>query len=127
VVADLFGAALSVGTLVNLVRQAAERVHGVEREIKTALLGVVGAEGARMQWTHVTRTPTRTHYTRHPARGATALDALGVFPGYRGVSAHDGWTSYIPQSATSICTVCTLRWRASLVNSRKLSGQRWGG
>ena len=70
VVADLFGAAPSVGTLVNLVRQGAEQLVGVEQEIKAALrqasvlhhdetgLRVVGAEGARLEWTHVTCTPT---------------------------------------------------------------------
>jgi transposase len=104
--ADVFGAAVSVGTLVNLVRQGAERVRGVECEIKAALrqapvlhhdetgLRVVGAEGARLEWTHVTCTSTLTHYARHAARGATALEAIGILPGYGGVSVHDGWTSY---------------------------------
>ena len=104
--ADLFGAALSVGTLVNLVRQGAERLQGIEDEIKMALhrapvlhhdetgLRVVGAEGARLEWTHVTCTPTLTHYARHAARGAAALEAIGILPGYEGTSVHDGWTSY---------------------------------
>src|SRR5262249_34078223 len=35
--AEVFGAALSVGTLVNLVRLGAARLRGVEEEIKTAL------------------------------------------------------------------------------------------
>ena len=94
--ADVFGAALSVGTLVNLVRHGAERLVGVEHEIKAALrqapvlhhdetgLRVVGAEGARLEWTHVTCTPTLTHYARHAARGATALEAIGILPGYEG-------------------------------------------
>jgi transposase len=106
VFADLFGAALSVGTLVNLVRLGAARLHGVDEEIKSALrqapvlhhdetgLRVVGAEGARLEWTHVTCTPTLTHYARHRARGAAALEAIGILPGYEGVSVHDGWTSY---------------------------------
>jgi transposase len=105
VVADVFGAAVSVGTLVNLVRHGAARLPGVEREIKVALrhapvlhhdetgLRVVGAEGARLEWTHVTCTPSLTHYVRHAARGATALEAIGILPGYQGVSVHDGWTS----------------------------------
>jgi len=71
--ADVFGAAVSVGTLVNLVRQGAERLRGGECEIKAALRHapvlhqdetgrrVVGAEGARLEWTPVTRTPTLTH------------------------------------------------------------------
>jgi transposase len=103
--ADLFGAALSVGPLVHLVRQGAERLQGTEDEIKMALrhapvlhhdatgLRVVGEEGARLEWTHVTCTPTLTHDARHPARGATALEAMGILPGYGGVSVPDGWTS----------------------------------
>jgi Transposase IS66 family len=87
VLAALVGAALSVGTLVNLVRQGAERLQGTEDEIKMALrwapvlhhdetgLRVVGAEGARLAWTQVTCTPTLTHYARHPATPAIPLVA----------------------------------------------------
>jgi transposase len=109
--AEVFGAALSVGTLVNLVRQGAERLHGVEQEIKAALrrapalhhdetgLRVVGLDetggaSAGVQWTHVTCTKELTHYARHAARGAAALQVIGILPDFRGVSIHDGWTSY---------------------------------
>jgi transposase len=105
-VAEVFGAALSVGTLVNLVRQGAVRLRGVEDEIKAALrqalvlhhdetgLRVAGADGARLEWMHVTCTKELTHYARHAARGAAALEAIGILPGFTGVSTHDGWTSY---------------------------------
>lgn len=104
--ADLFGAALSVGTLVNLVRHAAMRLQPVAHEIKAALrqapvlhhdetgLRVARAAGAGRQWTHVTCTTDLTYYARHAARGAAALEAVGILPGYTGVSVHDGWTSY---------------------------------
>jgi transposase len=111
--AEVFGAALSVGTLVNLVGQGAARLHDVEQEIKEALrcapalhhdetgLRVVGAGGtdeagtsAGVQWTHVTCTKELTHYARHAARGAAALQAIGILPDFQGVSIHDGWTSY---------------------------------
>jgi transposase len=94
--ADVFGAALSVVTLVNLVRVGAERLRGVEDEIKARLrqapvlhhdetgLRVVGAAGARLEWTHVKCTPTLTHYARHAARGAAALEAIGILPGFTG-------------------------------------------
>jgi transposase len=116
VAADVFGAARSVGTLVNLVRQGAERLQGVEAEIKARLRQaavlhhnetgrrVAGVDGARLEGTQVTCTqvtctqvtctPTLTHYARHAARGATALEAIGILPGFTGVSLHDGWTSY---------------------------------
>jgi transposase len=104
--ADVFGAALSVGTLVNLVRLGADRLQSVEDEIKAALrqvpvlhhdetgLRVAGPDGARLEWTHVTCSKELTHYARHAARGAAALEAIDILPGYAGVSMHDGWTSY---------------------------------
>jgi len=57
-------------------------------------LRVAGTEGTRLEWTHVTCTKELTHYARHTARGATALEAIGILPGYVGTSMHDGWTSY---------------------------------
>jgi transposase len=56
-------------------------------------LRVAGPEGGRLQWTHVTCTPELTHYARHAARGAAALEAIGIQPSYTGVRMHDGWTS----------------------------------
>lgn len=105
--AEVFGAVLSVGTLVNLVQAGADRLQAVEEEIKAELrrapvlhhdetgMRLVGPEGrAQGQWTHVTCTKELTHYARHAARGATALEAIGILPGFTGVSVHDGWTSY---------------------------------
>ncbi len=103
--ADGCGAARSVGTLVHLVRQGALRLQGVEAEITTALRQapvlhhdetgrrVAGPQGTRREWTQVTCTPERTHDARHAARGATALEAIGILPGSAGVSLPDGWTS----------------------------------
>ena len=42
----------------------------------------------------MTCTPELTHDARHAARGAAALEAIGILPSYTGVSMHDGWTSY---------------------------------
>jgi transposase len=106
--AEVFGAPLSVGTLVRLVRQAGDhlQVHAVEGQIRRQLrreavlhhdetgLRVVDAAGAGLQWTHVTSTPRVTQYALHPQRGAQALDAIGILPRFRGVSLHDGWTAY---------------------------------
>ncbi len=123
VFADVFSAALSVGTLVNLVRLGAARLLDVEEEIKTALrqapvlhhdetgLRVAGTECARLEWTHVTCTKDLTHYARHAARGATALEAIGILPGYVGTSLHDGWTSYRHYTACrhALCNAHHLR------------------
>jgi transposase len=95
--ADVFGAALSVGTLMNHVQLGADHVRGIGEEIKAELrcapvlhhdetgMRVVAPDGqARGQWTHVTCTPSLTHYARHAARGVTALDASGILPDYTG-------------------------------------------
>jgi transposase len=123
--ADVFGAALSVGTLVNVVRVGSERLGAVEEEIKAALrrapvlhhdetgLRVVGTAGAGagLQWTHVTCTKDLTHYARHAARGVRALEAIGLLPAYTGVSMHDGWTSYRHYTACrhALCNAHHLR------------------
>jgi transposase len=138
VVADVLGAAVSVGTLVNLVRYGAARLHGVESEIKAALrsapvlhhdetgLRVAGAEGARLEWTHVTCTSTLTHYARHAARGATALEAIGILPGYRGVSVHDGWTSY-RHFRTARHALCNAHHLRELTFVEEELQQAWAG
>src|SRR5215813_4640617 len=113
--AEVFGAPLSVGTLVSLVRRGAERLDRVEGQIKRGLRraavlhhdetglrvatrasarGADTAPTASWSWTHVTSTPHLTHYAVHHQRGAGALEAIGILPRFRGVSVHDGWTSY---------------------------------
>ncbi len=115
---DLFGHPISVATLVRLVQQCAEQLTEVEQQIKTALVQAavlhqdetgLSVAGKR-HWVHVSATPTLTHYTVHPKRGKEALDAIGILPGFHGVSVHDGWRSYWAydcQHAT--CNVHVLR------------------
>jgi transposase len=136
--ADIFGAPLSVGTLVNLVHRGAARLRRVEEEIKVALrqapvlhhdetgLRVAGPDGARLAWAHVTCTKDLTHYARHSARGATALEAIGILPGYTGVSVHDGWTSYRHYTACrhALCNAHHLR---ELTFVQEELHQEWAG
>jgi transposase len=85
---DLFGASLSVGTLVEWVRQAAAILEPVEASIKSALgrapvlhsdeTGV--RQAGHLAWVHVASTPQLTHYAVHPKRGAEATVAIGILP-----------------------------------------------
>src|SRR5262249_56357968 len=50
--------------------------------------------GAGRRLKHGTSTPQLTHYAVHAQGGAGALEAIGILPRFRGVSLHDGWTSY---------------------------------
>jgi transposase len=99
---DLFGVRLGRGTLVAWIQQAATVLAPVETALKTALQRVpvlhcdeTGVRRAgRLAWTPVASTATLTHYAIHAQRGSEATAAIGILPGYTGVSVHDGWVSY---------------------------------
>src|SRR5260221_2750790 len=100
--ADLFGASLSVGTLVTWVQQSATTLAPVAAQLTAALrqapvlhhdeTGV--RPGGRRAWAHVASTRRRTPYTVHAKRGTDATDAMGILPDFTGVSVHDGWKPY---------------------------------
>lgn len=99
--ADLFGVHLSLGTLVAWVQQSAATLESVEAQIKAALrrAPVLHSDetGVRrtgtLAWAHVASTARLTHYAIQSRRGRTATDAIGILPGYTGVSVHDGWAA----------------------------------
>jgi transposase len=97
--ADLLGQSLSVGTLVRMVQQCAHALAPMEGVLQAEAQAVpvlhndeTGVRVAgRLQWVHVSSTATLTHYGVHAKRGTAATDALGILPGFRGVSVHEGW------------------------------------
>jgi transposase len=100
--ADLFAAPLSLGSLVAWVQQAAAILEPVEAQIKAALsrapvlhsdeTGV--RQAGHLAWAHVASTHRLTHYAVHPKRGTEATTDIGILPAYTGVSIHDGWKPY---------------------------------
>jgi transposase len=119
VLADLFGVQVAHGTLVGWVQQAARVLEPVEGAIKTALRRApvrhhdeTGVRRAgSLAWAHVTSTKRLTHYALHAKRGREATDAIGLLPGYRGVSVHDGWASYRAYTTCrhALCNIHHLR------------------
>jgi transposase len=116
---DLFGASVSLGTLVRWVYQAAETLAPVEDQIKAALQRApvlhsdetgVRRAGA-LAWAHVASTHRLTHYAIHPKRGAQATEAIGILPGFTGVSVHDGWAPYRTNTTCrhALCNIHHLR------------------
>jgi len=113
---------------VSLVQHCAEQLTQVEQQIKMALVQAevlhqdetgLSVAGKR-HWVHVSATSTLTHYAAHRKRGKEALDAIGILPGFRGVSVHDGWRSYWAydcQHAT--CNVHLLRDLTFLVEEQQ--------
>jgi transposase len=104
--ANLFSASVSLGTLVRWVRQAAEMLEPVEAQISATLRHAhvlhsdeTGVRRAGMlAWAHVASTARHTHYGIHAKRGSEATAAIGILPHFRGVSIHDGWAAYRTQT-----------------------------
>jgi len=116
---DLWRMRLGRGTLVGWIAQAARVLQPVERHITEALSQApalhhdeTGVRRAgRLAWAHVTSTSRLTHYAIHPKRGREALERIGILPHYRGVSVHDGWSSYRAYTACrhALCNIHHLR------------------
>ena len=156
VLRDLLGAHMSEGTVGALIQRTACQLAPVEHQIKEALRQAavihqdetsVSVAGKRF-WEHVTSTASLTHYQVHPSRGQEALNAIGILPGFSGISIHDAWGSYfLYDCAHAFCLVHLLRelvfqaeeqgagWAAELIEllllmkqatqDARAQGQRW--
>jgi transposase len=117
--ADLFDARLSLGTLTTWVQDGAEALAGIEAEIKAALrqAAVLHSDetglrrAGRLAWAHVASTARLTHYAVHAKRGRAATNDIGILPAFRGVSVHDGWKPYQTHTACrhALCNIHHLR------------------
>jgi transposase len=129
---DLFSVRLGRGTLVGWVQQAARGLESVEAQLKAALRRApvlhndetgLRRAGTRA-WAHVTSTATLTHYAVQAKRGREATDAIGILPGYTGVSVHDALASY---RAYTRCrhALCNIHHLRELTFLEEAYHQRW--
>lgn len=117
--ADLFGLAITQGSLENFITAAASQVEMVNQKIKAALVAaeVVHYDesgfyiGGQRQWLHSASTTRLTYYAPHPARGIKALEAIDILPQFTGVALHDNWSAYwhYDQCDHALCNVHHLR------------------
>jgi transposase len=99
---DVFGAPVSTGAVVAMVREGAGRLETVLATIRDRLAGSdvvhVDESGLRVQaslkWVHSTSTDTLTLYHLDQHRGTAAMEAMGVLEHLTGVLVHDGWVPY---------------------------------
>lgn len=117
-IGDLFGQAPSQGTLARALEEAHARLEPVEQQIHAGLRRSPSVHfdetGLRIasvrQWVHSAGTPKLTLYRAHAKRGREAIDAMGVLPGYEGVSIHDAYTSYLSYPGRhALCNAHLLR------------------
>lgn len=99
---DVLGCDLSEGTLYTSRERCFEHLASVETEIfkgmQTAEVGHFDETGlhinGKLWWLHVASSHGLTYYFIHPKRGKVAMEAMDVLPQFKGVSVHDGWSSY---------------------------------
>ena len=100
--AEVFDAPVSEGSLLNFLKEAARGLAPVEQEIKAQLrtqpvlhFDETGMRlGGKLQWVHVTSTERLTFYAPHAKRGRAALDAIGLLPQFGGTALHDCFGAY---------------------------------
>jgi transposase len=100
--ADLFGAAPSEGTLANILSAAATRLAPAVETIRAALTQEAVAHfdetGCYVEdkryWLHVACSAALTYYFVHAKRGQQGSRAAGVLPHFAGVAVHDCYASY---------------------------------
>ena len=132
-IGDLFGQTPSQGTLARALEQAHEHLEPVEQQIHAGLRSSPSVHfdetGLRItslrQWVHSAGTATLTLYRAHAKRGREAIDAMGVLPGYEGVSIHDAYTSYLSYPGRhALCNAHLLR---DLVAVEEETQAAWAG
>ena len=102
IIEDLYGQLVGEGTIVEACKQVAKQVEPVNQAVKAELIATQGTAhfdetGMRIEktlwWLHVVCTELLTFYAPHPNRGCIALDAIGIFPVFKGTAMHDAYRS----------------------------------
>lgn len=120
IIEDLYGQTVSEGTIVEACRQVSKRVEPVMETIKTAFQTTTetahfdetgGRVKGKLWWFHVVCTELLTFYAIDRRRGSKALDAIGIFPLFKGTAVHDAYCSYFqyPEITNALCNAHHLR------------------
>lgn len=131
--ADLYGCTLSEGTLARWVEEASARLCGTLEQIAEGIsrsrvqhADETGVRlGGHLHWLHVNSTRFLTHLAWHQKRGAEALEAIGIWPRFRGRAMRDRWASYDRYDcAMSLCGAHLVR---ELTYLEEQEHQAWAG
>ena len=120
IIADLYGQRVSEGTIVEACQQVARQVEPFHQAVKAELIATQdsahfdetgGRIAGKLGWLHVVCTSLLTYYAVHPNRGCKALDAIGIFPLFKGTAVHDAYRSYFQYQAVkhAMCNAHHLR------------------
>jgi len=130
---DFYGQTVSEGTIVEACQETAQQVEPVYQLTKAELTQTTGTghfdeTGSRIEgklwWLHVVCTTLMTYYAPHRKRGSEALDAIGIFPVFKGKAMHDGYRSYF-QYGNVINALCNAHHLRDLIFVRDQYQQTW--
>ena len=122
---------LSTGSLVNFNREVYERLALFEplarqQLAQSSLIHAdetgINIDGIR-HWLHNASNRRWTLFLPHEKRGAEAINAMGILPGFRGILMHDHWKPYyLYACAHALCNAHHLR---ELTRAFEQDGQQW--
>jgi transposase len=130
---DLYGQTVSEGTIVEACQETAQQVEPVYQLTKAELTHTNdtghfdetgGRIGGKLWWLHVVCTALLTYYAPHQKRGGEALDAIGIFPVFKGKAMHDGYRSYFQYEGVSNA-LCNAHHLRDLIFIRDQYQQTW--
>ncbi len=116
---DLFGYAVSEGTLANARKECFEKLEGFESHLKEKLRQSSVLHGdesglrveGKLHWVHSASTELDTYYHIDSKRGVPGMQRAGILEAFRGTLVHDCWSSYFSweQCTHSLCNAHLLR------------------
>jgi len=133
ILGDLYGQTVSEGTIVEACQETAQQVEPIYQLTKTELTNTKdtghfdetgGRIGGKLWWLHVVCTALLTYYAPHRKRGGEALDAIGIFPVFKGKAMHDSYRSYF-QYKDVINALCNAHHLRDLIFVRDQYQQTW--
>jgi transposase len=130
-ISDLYGIAVSPGTLVSWVGEARIALDStadlIASQLCQAALAHADESGlrvaAKLHWLHIVASQTHTWYGVHSRRGMEAIQAHGILPKRLGVLVHDCWAPY--WQLDCIHALCNAHLLRELVYVKEVTTQVW--
>ncbi len=99
---DLFGCAISQGTLATILSECASRLktplEQIKKQVEESAVVHLDETGLRVEnklhWMHTASTHTATYYGIHARRGTVAMDDIDILPDFTGCAVHDHLKAY---------------------------------
>jgi transposase len=133
IIKDLYDQPVSEGTIVEACHETARQVELLYQLTKAELTETEGTGhfdetgnriSGKLWWMHVVCTVLLTYYAVHQKRGSKALDAMGIFPVFKGKAVHDGYGSYF-QYENITNALCNAHHLRDLIFIRDQYQQTW--